>query len=79
MKKFCEFSSKHEMKIINFKKKKMKLQTKQQQESYQNAKIWYICKEKFENKYQKDKNLVNLEIIAITQGNIEVLRIACVI
>ena len=25
MKKFCEFSSKHEMKIINFKKKKMKL------------------------------------------------------
>ena len=26
-----------------------------QQESYQNAKICYICKEKFENKYLKDK------------------------
>ena len=29
--------------------------TKQQQESNQNAKIWYICKEKLENKYLKDK------------------------
>ena len=43
------------MKIINFKKKKMKLLTKEQQESYENAKIYYICKEKFENKYLKDK------------------------
>ena len=31
--------------IINFKKKKMKLLTKEQQESYENAKICYICKE----------------------------------
>ena len=44
------------MKIINFKKKKMKLLTKEQQELYKNAKIFYICKEKFENKYLKDKN-----------------------
>ena len=36
------------MKIINFKKKKMKLLTKEQQESYENTKI-YICKEKVEN------------------------------
>ena len=28
MKKFCEFLSEHTMKIINFKKKKMKLLTK---------------------------------------------------
>ena len=28
--------------IINFKKKKMKLLTKEQQESYENAKICYI-------------------------------------
>ena len=41
------------MKIINFKKKKMRLLTKEQQESYENAKICYICKEKFENKYLK--------------------------
>ena len=33
----------------------MKLITKKQQKSYQNAKICYICQEKFENKYLKDK------------------------
>ena len=43
------------MKILNFKEKKMKLLTKEQQESYENAKICYICKEKFENKYLKYK------------------------
>ena len=67
------------MKIINFKKKKMKLLTKEQQESYENGKICYICKEKFENKYLKDKKIVKLEIIVIIQGIMEVLRIAYVI
>ena len=43
------------MKIINFQKKKMTLLKKEQQESYKNAKICYICQEKFENKYLKDK------------------------
>ena len=33
----------------------MKLLTKQKQASYENANICYICKEKFENKYLKDK------------------------
>ena len=33
----------------------MKLLTKEQQESYENSKICYICKDKFENKYLKDK------------------------
>ena len=33
----------------------MKLLTKEQQESNKNAKICYICKEKFENKYVKNK------------------------
>ena len=33
----------------------MKLVTKEQQESYENAQICYICKEKFEDKYLKDK------------------------
>ena len=32
-----------------------KLLTKEQPESYENAKICYICKEKFENKYLSDK------------------------
>ena len=35
MKKLCEFLREHAMKIINFKKKKTKLLTKKQQESYQ--------------------------------------------
>ena len=43
------------LKIINFKKKKMKLLTKEQQESYENTKVCYICKEKFENKCLEDK------------------------
>ena len=45
------------MKIINFKKKKNDVITKEQQESYENAKICYICKEKFEKKYLKNKKL----------------------
>ena len=55
MKKFCESLREHAIKIINFKKKKMQLLTKEQQKSYENAKICYICKEKFQNKYVKDK------------------------
>ena len=47
MKKFCE--------SLIFKKKKMKLLTKEHQESYENAEICYIFKEKFRNKYLKDK------------------------
>ena len=33
----------------------MKLLTKEQQESYKNVQICYICKEKNGNKYMKDK------------------------
>ena len=43
------------MKINSFKKENMKLLTKERQESYDNAKICYICKENFENKHLKDK------------------------
>ena len=54
MKNFCESLREHALKIINF--KKMKLLTKEQQESCENAKICYICRRNFENKYLKDKN-----------------------
>ena len=54
----------------------MKLVTKEQQESIENAKICYIYKDNFENKYVKEKNVVRPEIIVFIQGNIEVLRIA---
>ena len=49
MKKFCEYLREHAMKIINFKKKKTKLITEEQHESYENAKTCYIFQEKFEN------------------------------
>ena len=39
MKTFCEFLRKHAMKIINLKKKKIKLLTIEQPESYANANI----------------------------------------
>ena len=52
--KFFESLSEHAIKTINFKKKKIKLLTKEQLE-YENAKISYLCKEKLENKYVKDK------------------------
>ena len=57
----------------------MKLLTKEQQESYENAKICYIGKKKFENKYLKDKIFLKLEIIVIIQGDIEMLHIIYVI
>ena len=79
MKKFCESLRERAMKIINFKKKKMTLITKEQQESYQNAKICYICKEKLESKYLKKQNIVKLEVIVIIQGKKEVLCRAYVI
>ena len=55
VKNLCKSSKEYAVKILNFKRKKLRLLTKAQQESYKNAKICYICKEKFGNKYLKDK------------------------
>ena len=57
----------------------MKLLPKDQQESYKNAKICYICKEKFENKYLKDKKYRKVRDHFPCKGSIEVLHIAYVI
>ena len=76
IKKFCESLRQQTMKIINF---KIKLLAKKKQESYENTKICYICKDKFGNKYLKDKKYCKVEIIVIIQENTEVLRIAYVI
>ena len=54
MKRLCESLREYAVKINNLKKKD-KLLTKEQQESYEKAKICYIGKEKFENKYLKGK------------------------
>ena len=55
MQRFCKFLREHGMKTVNFKKKKSKLFRKKLQESYENSQICYICTEKIENKYFKDK------------------------
>ena len=68
------------MKIINFKNKKMKLLTKELQESYKNAKKKFIfVSKKLKIDIWKINNVVKLEIIAIIQGNKEVQRISYVI
>ena len=80
MKKNCGSLREHAMKIINFKNKKMKVLTKEQQESYKDEKICYICQGKYAKIFWKIKNILKLEIIVIMQGNIgAVLRIAYVI
>ena len=55
MKNFCECLQKHSRNTINFRKKKIKLLTNEQQELYENAKICYIGEKRFEEKYAKDK------------------------
>ena len=79
MKKFCESLRQHAMKIINFKKKKIKLFTKEQQESYENAEVCFICKERFEHKYVKDKKYRKVRDHCHCAGDTEVLRKAYVI
>ena len=39
----------------------IKEREREREESYENAKIYYICKEKFENKYLKDKKYLNVK------------------
>ena len=55
MKSFCESLRENIMEIINFEKRKMKLLISKQLKSYENAKICYISKEKFQDKDAKDK------------------------
>ena len=59
----------------------MTLLTKQQQELYENAKIFYICKKKKKKKKKtlKINVIVKLETIVIMQVNLELLHIAHII
>ena len=67
------------MKVINLKEKKTKLLTKEHQESYENAKICYICKEKLENKYLKDKRYPKVRDHCHYRSEYKVLRMTYVI
>ena len=57
----------------------MKFLTKEQWESYESAKICYICQDRFGNKYLKDIKFCKVKNHFIIQESIEVLRIAYVI
>ena len=57
---FCESLREHIINIVNSKWKIMKILIKERKDSYENAKICYICKEKFENKYLRVKKIVKL-------------------
>ena len=62
MKKICEYLREHAIKK-KIKNKKMTLLTNEQQEWYENAKIFHICQRKYKLKKKSS-------IIAIRQGNI---------
>ena len=79
MKKLCELLREPPIKIINW-KKIMKTLTKEQQKPHVKMQQSVIfVKEKLKVNIWKIKNIVKLGIIDVIQGNIEVLRIACVI
>ena len=61
IKKFCKSLREHALEIINFKKKKMKLLGKEQQESYENGKTF--VKKNLKINIVKVKNIVKLGII----------------
>ena len=61
IKKFCKSLREHAPEIINFKKKKMKLLGKEQQESYENGKTF--VKKNLKINMLKVKNIVKLGII----------------
>ena len=68
MKKFCESLSERETEIINFKKKKMKLLTKEQQESYKMQKYVISVTKNLKVNMCKIKDILKLEIIVIMLG-----------
>ena len=78
MEKICESFREHAMKIINLKKKKLKLLTNKLQELYENTKNC-IVKKSLKMNLLKIKIIVKLEIIVITHVITEVLHIIYVI
>ena len=55
----------------------MKLLANKQLESFEKAKICYICGEKLKTNMLTIQNIVKIEITAIIHVNIVVLQIAC--
>ena len=59
LKKFCGCLKNHARKVINFKKNKMEFLTNE--ESYENAKIYFICKKKIKISMLKIINIGKIE------------------
>ena len=79
MKKFCESLREHEMKEINFKRKKIEVINEKVAGIIKKCKhLLYSRNYKIKNMW-KINNIVKLMIIVIMQGDIEVLCIAYVI
>ena len=72
MKKLFEPLSEHKMEIINFKKKKMKPLTNEQQKSYKIVKFVLFGKKNLKINMLKINNIVRIGTIFIIQENIEV-------
>ena len=53
MEKFCKDSKEHATKIINYEKKDMIPLAKEEEESYNNQKVCYICKKEFDKSDKK--------------------------
>ena len=79
MKKFCEPLREHSVKIINLKKKKIKLLTTKHENSYDNGKSFIIVKKSLKINILKIKNTLKFEIIFVIQVNKKVLHIAHVV
>ena len=73
--KFCESLREHEMKRINFEKKKMILLTNEQQESNEKRKICYIYNKSLNINTLTIKIIVKLNSIVIILVNTEALHI----
>ena len=74
MKRFCESLREQAMKIINFKKKKIEVINKRAAGIiWKMQKSVIFVKKNLKINMWKIKDIVKLEIIVITQGNIEVL------
>ena len=56
IKKFFISFREHATNLINFKKKKILLLTKEKEKSHQDAKLCYICRKRFLKTFANDKN-----------------------
>ena len=77
MKKVGKFLREYANKIINFKKKKMKLLIKEQHKSYEDAKICYTWKKEIKDKHAKNKQYYKFSDHCHYKEKIEVLHIEC--